>query len=197
MCDDLFGLSPHEHSMKSWLTLEQSLGTSGLRVAPLRAGLPSPWSELGRACLHAELCSEIGFGWHRRVMMIARLLTEPTWGDRERRIGHYLSQKYQRDADTAEASTKHCEEIISVFAGLRTAGHQYLLGPTLTALDLAWATFAALIEPLPEDLCHMTPTWRDLYTWTPSVASSHAVEDLLSLRDRIYRDWLPLPVDVE
>ncbi len=258
-------------AMTSWLTLEQALGVPGLRVAPVRAGLPSPWSEFVRGCLHvkripyllvdardadlgltpiktltgqeslpvvfwnderprsnwldqlalaerisrqprllpdepferakvvgliAELCSEAGFGWHRRVMMIARLLTEPTFGERERRIGHYLSTKYRHTTDSVEGSTKHCEEIVSTFADLRAAGHKYLLGSSLTALDLAWAAFAALIQPLPEDLCPMKPLWRDLYTWMPSVTPHHTVEALLSFRERIYRDWLPLPVDL-
>jgi hypothetical protein len=60
--------------------------------------------------LIAELCSEAGFGWHRRVMMIARLLTEPTFGERERGIGQYLSQKYRHNTDSVEGSTKHCED---------------------------------------------------------------------------------------
>jgi glutathione S-transferase len=257
--------------MTDWLTLEQTLSAPGLRVAPVRAGLPSPWSEFVRACLHvkrvsfalvdardadrgltsiktltgqeslpvvfwnderplsnwldqlilaerispqprllpddpferakvvgliAELCSEGGFGWHRRIMMIARLLAEPTFGERERGIGKYLSRKYQRDTDSLEVSIRHCEKIVSTFTGLRAAGHDYLLGPALTALDLAWAAFAALIQPLPENLCPMKPLWRDLYTWMPSMTPRPSVEALLSLRDRIYRDWLPLPVDL-
>jgi hypothetical protein len=40
------------------------------------------------------------------------------------------------------------------------------------------------------------PLWRDLYTWMPSVTPPDTVEALLSLRERIYRDWLPLPVDL-
>jgi glutathione S-transferase len=242
-----------------------------LRVAPVRAGLPSPWSEFIRACFHvkripyllvdardadrgltsiktltgqetlpvvfwnderplftwleqlvlaerisvqphllpddplerarvvgliAELCSETGFGWHRRVMMIERLLTEPTFGERERGIGHYLSKKYRRASDSVESSTKHCEEIVRTFAGLQAVGHDYLLGPTVSALDLAWAAFAALIQPLSEDLCPMKQMWRNLYTWMPSATPRHTVEALLSFRERIYRDWLPLPVDV-
>jgi len=257
--------------MTAWLTLEQALGAPGLRVAPVRAGLPSPWSEFIRACFHvkhipfslvdardadrgltsikrltgqeslpvvfwneerprsnwleqlllaervsqqprllpqdpferakvvgliAELCSESGFGWHRRVMMTARLLTEPTFGERERGMGHYLSKKYVRSTDSLEEATKHCEDIVLTFAALQAAGHDYLLGPTLTALDLAWAAFAALIQPLSQDLCPMKPLWRDLYTWTPSRAAGHAVEALLLLRDGIYRDRLPLPVDL-
>lgn len=257
--------------MTVWLTVEQAPGAAGLRVAPVRAGLPSPWSEFVRAYLHvkrisyslvdardpdrsltsiktltaqeslpvvfwnserprsnwleqlvlaerisgeprllpddtferakvvglvAELCSEAGFGWHRRVMMIDRLLTEPTFGERERGIGNYLSKKYRHNTDSAEASTKRCEEIILAFAGLRAAAAEYLLGPTLTALDLAWTAFAALIQPLPEDLCPMKPMWRDLYTWMPSMASRPDVDALLAHRERIYRTLLPLPVDV-
>src|SRR5258708_7228552 len=41
-------------TMTPWLTLEQALGAPGLRVAPVRAGLPSPWSEFVRACFHVK-----------------------------------------------------------------------------------------------------------------------------------------------
>jgi glutathione S-transferase len=257
--------------MTPWLTLEQALSAPGLRVAPVRGGLPSPWSEFVRACFHvkripyslvdardagrglasikeltgqeslpvvfwnnerprsnwleqlvlaerispqprllpdapverakvvgliAELCSEAGFGWHRRVMMIERLLTEPAFGERERGIGQYLSRKYRHDTDSAEGSKEHCEEIVSTFADLRAAGHDYLSGSALTALDLAWAAFAALIQPLPEDLCPMKPLWRALYTWMPAATPRPTVEALLAFRERIYRDWLQLPVDL-
>jgi glutaredoxin len=40
--------------MNSWLTLQQALGAPGLRVAPVRPGLPSPWSEFVRACFHVK-----------------------------------------------------------------------------------------------------------------------------------------------
>jgi glutathione S-transferase len=257
--------------MTAWLSLQEALSAPGLRVAPVRAGLPSPWSEFVRACFHvkgipyslvdardtdrgltsiktltgqeslpvvfwnderplsnwleqlilaerislqprllpddplervkvvgliAELCAEAGFGWHRRVMMSERLLTEPTFGERERGMGHYLSKKYRRNTDSVERSLKRCEEIVFTFARLRADGHDYLLGSTLTALDLAWAAFAALIQPLPEDLCPMKQLWRDLYVWMPSMTPRQSVEALLSLRERTYRDWLPLPVDL-
>src|ERR1700730_16799623 len=37
-----------------WLTLEQCVGAPVLRVAPVRGGLPSPWSEFVRACFHVK-----------------------------------------------------------------------------------------------------------------------------------------------
>jgi glutathione S-transferase len=167
------------------------------RIAPLPRLLPEDPLERAKVVgLVAELCSEAGFGWHRRVMMIARLLTEPNFGERERGVGHYLSKKYVSQTDTVEGATRHCEEIVRSFAALQAAGQDYLSGSALTALDLAWAAFAALIRPLSEDLCPMKPLWRDLYTWMPSATARQGVEALLLHRDRIYRDWLPLPVDV-
>ena len=258
-------------TMAEWLLLEQALLTPGLRLAPVRAGLPSPWSEFIRACLHvkripfslvdardadrglstiraltgqeslpvifwnnerprsnwleqlllaerisveprllpgdpferakvigltAELCAEAGFGWHRRVMMIERLLTDPAFGERERGIGQYLAKKYRHGTDSVDESTKRCEEIVATFAKMRTTGSDYLIGSSLTALDLAWAAFAALIQPLSEDACPMKPLWRDLYTWMPTLTPRHDVDTLMSHRDWIYHGWLPLPVDL-
>jgi len=146
--------------------------------------------------LIAELCSEAGLGWHRRIMMIERLLTEPRFSERERDIGKYLAAKYRHSADTVENSTRRCEEIVAAFAALRAKAQEYLAGPSLTALDLAWAAFAAMIQALSEDLCPMKPLWRDLYTWMPGATPRNEVEALLAYRDRIYRAWLPLPVDL-
>ncbi|HXS20142.1 MAG TPA: hypothetical protein VN735_02875 [Steroidobacteraceae bacterium] len=240
-----------------------------MRIAPVRAGVPSPWSELCRACFHvkrvpfalinardpklglgaikaltaqealpvvfwngerprsnwleqillaeriapepsllpigpreralavgltSELCSERGFGWHRRVLMIEILLTHPRYGDRERSIGKYLAAKYRHDDDTVEASRRRCEEIVATFVELRNSSGEFLLGSTLSVLDLAWAAFAALIRPLSEELCPMAAPWRDLYTWMPAESEPEGIEALLGHRDRIYRDWLRLPV---
>jgi hypothetical protein len=129
-------------------------------------------------------------------MMIGRLLSDPRFTERERAIGHYLAKKYRHDTDSVEASTRRCEQTVSAFASLHAARHDYLLSSSLTALDLAWAAFAALIQPLPEEMCRMKPLWRDLYTWTPSETSGKDLDALLSRRERIYRDYLPLPVDL-
>jgi glutathione S-transferase len=257
--------------MTAWLTLEEALRSPGLRLAPVRAGVPSPWSEFARACFHvnrvsfslvdardsdrsltsikgltgqetlpvvfwneerprtgwldllllaeriaesprllpenplararivgliAELASEAGFGWHRRIMMIERLLTGPDFGERERGIGKYLAKKYRHANDAADRSLRRSEQIVAAFAELHDAGNEFLAGASLTALDLAWAAFAALIEPLPENLCPMSPLWRGLYTWVPAATQREKVVALLSRRERIYRECLPLPVEL-
>jgi hypothetical protein len=40
--------------MNAWLTLQEALDAPGLRVAPVRGGLPSPWSEFTRSCFHVK-----------------------------------------------------------------------------------------------------------------------------------------------
>ena len=37
----------------------------------------------------------------------------------------------------------------------RKRGSRFLVGDSLSAVDLYWAVFAALIQPLPDNLCKM------------------------------------------
>lgn len=170
-----------------------------LSLATRLADSPSlvPDSPIERAFvigLLAELCAEGGFGWHRRLLMIQRLLFEDAYGSRERAIGQYLAAKYRHPGFTVTESSRRCEGIVAAFATLDFAKQGFLAGNSLSALDLGWAAFAALIQPLPNDLCPMDPVWRDLYTWTPRETAPEKVAALLAHRDRIYRDWMELPV---
>jgi hypothetical protein len=147
--------------------------------------------------LLAELCAEGGFGWHRRLLMIHRLLTESAYGARARAIGHYLAAKYGYPGASLVESRRRCEVIVAAFAALDVAKQGFFTGKSLSALDLGWASFAALIQPLPNDLCSMDPMWRDLYTWTPAETAPVKVAELLAHRDHIYRGWMELPVSLQ
>lgn len=146
--------------------------------------------------LLAELCAEDGFGWHRRILLIEHLLADAGRSERERSIGRYLAAKYGYTKDGVRESRRRCEEVVAAFVEQFETPGRFLSGDGLTALDLGWAAFAALIRPLPHELCPMDALWRELYTWTPRGSSPEAVDALLAHRDRIYRDWLALPVAV-
>jgi len=258
--------------MKPWISLSEGLARSGLRLALVRAGIPSPWSEFCRAIfrvkridyeqvdgrdpvtglallktttaqesmpvafwnderpratwlelLHlaeslreeprllpeecaararmiglcAELCSEGGFGWHRRILLTHEMLTNAAFGERERRIGQYLAAKYGYRPDGVQRSSQRCEEIVATFARVhaaRSGAGLYFEGDSVSVLDLAWAAFSALIRPLPQEQCPMSDTWRALYSWQPANTSAAAVSALLQRRDRIYAEHLELPV---
>jgi hypothetical protein len=147
--------------------------------------------------LCAELCSEGGFGWHRRVVLIHNLLTNDEFGERERRIGHYMAGKYGYQPGSVQGSIQRCEDIVATFARLHSAQNGsdvYFEGNSLSAIDLAWAAFAALIRPLPQEHCAMSDTWRSLYTWEPTMTPAQTVGALLQRRDRVYAAHLRLPV---
>jgi glutathione S-transferase len=260
--------------MKQWISLADGLKRPGLRLALIRAGMPSPWSEFCRAIFHvkqleyeqldgrdpvaglkllrettaqesmpvafwnderpranwlellhlaerlreeprllsdkceervrtmglcAELCSEGGFGWHRRILLIHDLLTNSDFHERERRIGHYLAGRYGYEPSRVDLSRRRCEDIVAMFARLHTAQNDtgsYFDGNSLSAIDLAWAAFAALIRPLPHEHCPMPDLWRALYCWEPVNTSAETVNALLQRRDRIYKEHLSLPVVV-
>ena len=257
--------------MAQWLSLEEGLRASGLRIAPIRGGVPSGWSELCKGLFHvkqipfalinardpklglsalkaataqeslpvvfweserpianwleqlalaerlsqtpallppdpggralvvgllAELCAEDGFGWHRRILLTNRLLNEPQFGERERAIGRYLANKYGYARAAIAASQRRCEDIVMAFADRLSSGSRFLYGEALTALDIGWAAFAAMIQPLPADQCPMDALWRDLFTWVPKSCAPDKLDSLLEHRNRIYRDWLELPVIV-
>ncbi len=165
------------------------------RLGGSRALLPTTPIERARATgLLAELCAERGFGWQRRILLIHHLLTAPAFGEAERRIGHYLGAKYGYAPEAVAPAAARCEAIVAAMAALASGGDGSLLGSELTALDLGWATFAALIQPLPDAVCPMEPLWRELWTWTPEETAPEAVRGLLARRDAIYEQCGLLPV---
>jgi hypothetical protein len=185
--------SDSERPLASWL--EQLLFAERTESVP-RLLPRNPRDRATIIGLLAELCAEDGFGWNRRLLIVERLLTDPKYVDREQRIGRYLADKYGYSRVTSVTAERRCEEIVATFVECHSAGGAFVYGDTLTALDLGWAAFAALIQPLPEDVCPMNELWRDLYTWTPRQSSPESVGALLSHREHIYRGWIGLPVDV-
>jgi glutathione S-transferase len=185
-----------ERPRSNWLEILHLAET--LREEPRL--LPDPPEASARVIgLCAELCREGGFGWNRRLLLTHHLLTHSQWQERERRIGHYLAKKYGYDANRLQQSSQRCEDVVAVFARLHTAqeaNDTYFNGRSLSALDLAWAAFAALIRPMAQEFCPMSDMWRTLYTWEPARTSPELVSALLQRRDRVYTQHLALPVIV-
>lgn len=88
------------------------------------------------------------------------------------------------------------EHFAAVLRKQQTRGSRYLLGDTLTALDLYWATSAALALPLPEDRCPLMPVIRHVYTERESSVLAATDPLLLDHRDYIYERYLATPVEL-
>lgn len=147
----------------------------------------------------ALLASKDGLGWHRRMSLFGPMMALP-----EDHPGHQLvagmAGRYGYSAEAAEAapgqSAKIVEKFSQRFVAQRKAGHAFLYGDRLSALDLYWAAFAALLDPLPHEICPMPEMIRSSYLCQDSEILAALDPGLLEHRTRIYEDWLEVPLDL-
>ena len=143
-----------------------------------------------------ELAGENGFGWSKRLTMIHQGVTG---GDEAARAGWQLfGGKYGYSAAAAVAAPARMAEVLNCLDALlqrqRAAGSRFLIGDRLSALDIYWATFAALIDPLPPNLCPMGSAFREHYIERDPAVVAAASPQLMQHRDFIYREYLELPI---
>ena len=150
--------------------------------------------------LSNELCGENGLGWSRRLMMLHLTLSNPNAPEAAKSGAGFLGRKYGYAPAPAEAAPRRVAEILQALSAQldlqRTSGSRFFVGNRLSALDIYWAAFAALIQPLPDELCKISPGFRRMYTCTDVAVMSAASPQLLAHRDFIYQEFLELPVDL-
>ena len=165
------------------------------RIAPAPRLIPDAVEERALVFgLGRELCGELGLGWCRRLMLVHQLKQAAP----ELPITNYLVTRYGYDAAIAEAAPSRVAAILRAFAAQlaaqRERGRRHLVGDALSALDVWWASFAAMIEPLPPELCPMRPDTRAAYRVRDPIVREAIDSRLLEHRDFIYREYLELPV---
>jgi glutathione S-transferase len=150
--------------------------------------------------LSNELCGENGLGWSRRLMMLHLTLSNPNAPEAAKSGAGFLGRKYGYAPAPAEAAPRRVAEILHALTAQldlqRRIGSRFLIGNRLSALDIYWAAFAALIQPLPDELCKISPGFRRMYNCTDVAVMSAASPQLLAHRDFIYQEFLELPVDL-
>jgi glutathione S-transferase len=167
--------------------------------------VPGPWGESAKGIFHAKGIpfarvaqsldgDKLGLGWCRRLMRVQQLMQAAP----DLPITRYLASRYGYDPKIAEAAPARVAAILRAFAAQftaqRAAGRRYLVGDSLSALDIWWSTFAAMIEPLSHELCPMRADTRRAYGVRDSVVRAAADPALLEHRDFVYREHLELPV---
>jgi hypothetical protein len=170
------------------------------RLAPNPPLIPSSIDDriLMFGCCN-EICGETGFGWSRRLMMIDSAVTGSSDAARvsaARRLG----AKYGYSPEAAQAAPAKATQVLRLLAERlehqRARGSRFFISDRLSALDIYWAAFAALIEPLPEQLCPMWHGFRRMYTNTDPVVHAAVTPLLLEHHDFIYHEYLELPIDL-
>jgi len=148
--------------------------------------------------LSHEICGEMGVGWCMRLIALhPGLQNADSSSDAFLRS---LAWKYGYTPAAAETAPQRVAAILGLLHARlvqqQNRGYRYLVGERLTALDIYWATFAAMILPLPDELCPMPETMRQTYTNTHPAVQAAATPVLFAHRDHVYRAHLELPVDL-
>jgi len=173
------------------------------RLAPEPALLPAdPEARALVLGLSHEICGPEGFGWCRRLLLIHEVLANVP---PERRTDPALAvlvtlgERYGYDPLRVDAVRRRIADVLRLLSGRlqrqRERGSPYLVGDALTAADVHWACFAAMVEPLPATVCAMPDGVRAGYTLRDPALRKLADPILLEHRDRIYREHLTLPLD--
>jgi glutathione S-transferase len=156
------------------------------RLAPEPSLVPADPDERVRCLgLAEELMGVGGFGWNRRLMLL-----RPGLG----RMAH----QYGYSNAAAEAAPGRVTQILGVLsrqlAAQRAKGQRYLIGDRVSAVDIYWAAMAAIVAPLPAEVCAMPEMIRGLYG-NPGPEVAAALDPaLLEHRDRIYREHMEFPL---
>jgi glutathione S-transferase len=148
-----------------------------------------------------ELAGENGLGWARRTLIFHRTLSAAKPDDQGAAPMRALAEKYLYSTAAAQAATARVIDIVRGLSELtveqKKAGRGFLIGDQLSALDIMWAAFAALLKPLPEDLCPMPAGLRAGFTNDDPAIEAALSPLLMEHRDFIYRQYLELPLLLE
>ena len=170
------------------------------RLAPEPALLPRDPSQ--RAwCLGVanEIAGELGFGWCRRLRMVHALMQAPSLPGHLLELRDRLGWRYGYSPEAAAMASERAAQVLRSLASRLHAQHErgsaYLLGDSLTVADITWACFAAMIRPLPPELCPMAEATRATYQMPDPTLEAALDPILIAHRDFIYREHLVLPLD--
>ncbi|MEM7469561.1 MAG: hypothetical protein AAF387_22150 [Pseudomonadota bacterium] len=171
------------------------------RIQPNPSVIPEdPDDRIRMFGLLSEICTPNGFGWCRRLMLVHGGLNTPGLPEESRAFFEGFGAKYGYSPAAAEAAPARVIEILnsldSCLAEQEKRGSRYFIGDKPSALDIYWAGFSHLIEPLPAPECPMLEDFRPMYLNTDSGVAAAATPRLMSHREFIYREHLGLPMDL-
>ncbi len=138
-----------------------------------------------------ELIGEGGWVWQMRLVMLGLAGPEKA-AQAATRNPMYAQYGYSEAArETAADKAKLIMDKFSAFAAQRKS--HYLIGDSLSALDIYWAFFSQILKTLPDDQCPMPAGLRKSYDYSSAVLGGGDA-GLIEQRDWILQNHLRLPL---
>lgn len=166
------------------------------RLAPDRPLVPQDCADrVAVLGLSALIAGVDGFGWHRRLQMLAPMLTLAKPPLMIQRLGAKYGWSPQALAGATARLQAISEELDRTLARQQLQGSEYFVGAAPTAVDFYWANFAAMLKPLPHKDNPMPEYMRVSYETADAETLACLSPRLEAHRNRMYRDHITLPLD--
>jgi len=166
------------------------------RLAPARPLLPAACEERALVLGFSALVAGVdGFGWNRRLQMLAPMMGLPDPPAPIRRLGDKYGWSERALADAPGKLEAISGALDARLARQRDAGSAYLVGNAVSAADFYWANFAAMLKPLPHGDNPMPDYMRQTYEAADERTRACLTPALEAHRDMMYRRHIALPLD--
>jgi len=167
------------------------------RLGPEPPLLPSDPDERALVFgLAHEICGEMGLAWCRRLLGIeARMEEAPD----DPQLGIF-QRKYGSGEEGFASARSRVVEVLRMLGdrlqAQREAGRAFLVGSSLSAADLYWATFSNMVTLLPPEKLPLPEPIRAAFATDDLEIARALTPALLRHRDWIYERYLKLPVEL-
>jgi glutathione S-transferase len=162
------------------------------RLKPEPALIPaSPEQRALMLGLCQEICGEQGLGWSARLVLFG--LQEQA-GE----TGYTGLKARYSSGESLDQSLARVNALVGLFERQMerqaSAGSDYLIGDSLTALDIYWMAFSNLLDPMAPELCEMPDFYRQIGPFVAPHLAAPVPAILLAHRDHIAKRHLALPL---
>ncbi|MFP6808455.1 MAG: hypothetical protein VB957_14955 [Pseudomonadales bacterium] len=141
-----------------------------------------------------EIAGDRGFAWNARLLMLNAGFQAQGQVALEK---NPMYSEYQFDAEQVQYQKTNIElfltDLTTRIRLQNERGSNYLVGSTLTAVDIYWACFSNMLEALPPEKNPMPDGLRS--SWAILAKSIHVYDPILiEQRDKTYQNHLSLPL---
>lgn len=166
------------------------------RLAPKKPLLPEDMTLRSQVMgLSALIAGADGFGWNRRLHMLAPMMELPEPPEMAARLAAKYGWSDEALAKSAGRLKQISSELDRVLARQEERGSEYLVGDSVTAADFYWANFAGMIKPLPHEDNPMPDYMRNTYQARDAETLACVTPRLEAHRDRMYKQHIALPLN--
>jgi glutathione S-transferase len=148
--------------------------------------------------LSHEILGEDGLGWSVRLLLTHASLTTDGREGWPKPVADYLAPRYGYAPDRTAPARARAVAVLRLLdrtlGESRARGHDYLVGPAPTALDVHAAVALAVVEPLPEAQCPMPAPVRHAFESLDQGVKAAVTPALRAHRALMFERHLVLPV---